>query len=130
MGVYRRQWRRPASLRRQWIGTKTAASNKAIVPAGINATSSMSGAVQKLAAVKPAAITATSALTGSVVKLAAVKPASINATSTLAGSLVKLAAVKPAAIIATSSLSGTVTTPGGVTLTVDYDRTPFFIVTH
>lgn len=84
----------------------------AVKAAAINATSALAGAVVKLAAVKPAAVNATSALSGNVVKLAAVKPAGINATSTVTGAVVKLAAVKPGAISATSALSGAVTKPG------------------
>lgn len=94
-------------------GTISAGGTKAIVPAAINATSSMTASVTKLAAVKPAAVNATSAVTAAAVKLAAIRPAGIASTSTVTGAVVKLAAVGGAAIMATSDITATVTGGSG-----------------
>lgn len=105
-GVFRHPWLVQLYKRRPWIGTKAAAgANKAITPAQINATSSVTASVTKLALIKPASINATSGVTASVSALRKVAPASISASSSVTATVTKLAAVKPAAINASSSVT-------------------------
>lgn len=85
-------------------------STDQIVPATINATSSMSGSVAKFAKVTGTA-NATSNVTANVAKVALAKPGTINATSTVNARVNKLAAIV-GSINATSPVNATLSKLG------------------
>lgn len=85
----------------------TGGSNKAVTPAAVNATSTVTASLQKLAAVTPAAVTSSSPVTAS---LAALKQfhAAVAATSTVTATATRIASLHAAAVNATSSVGAAI----------------------
>lgn len=125
--VFRPQPRRlPAQT---WIPTLASGTTQAITPdTGINATSTVTGAIQRLRPLPVAAINATSNVSGGIQRLRPIPASAINSTSTVAASVQFLRRVTPASLIATSNLTATIT--GGTGGTQTNQLAPFLQYTH